>query len=278
MAIRRSKARALYVERPLADGHADIEARALCVKSGASPRPNLTVNTLLKLIGRAVDLPTGQKTAAIVGCGPVPAAVRRFAELGWSCVGIEPVDEFVSSAREYLGRDDAILNGCAEDLPLADCSQTVVFMESVLEHVDSPLRALNEIYRVLAPGGVLYLTTTNRHKVTNGEYIIPFYQWLPRLVKESYIHQHLHFRPKLARYTSRPAVHWFSYADLCDLGRTAGFHRFYSKLDLASTSDAAIRRSRLRKTLLNFVRYNPWLRSLALTQIGGNIFMLKRCD
>ena len=278
MAIKRSKARALYAERPLADGHPDIEARALCVKSEASPRPNLTVDTLLKLIGRAMDLPIDQKTAAIVGCGPVPTTVKRFTELGWSCVGVEPVDEFVSSAREYLGQDDAILKGCAEDLPLADCSQTIVFMENVLEHVDSPLRSLDEAYRVLAPGGVLYITTTNRLRITNGEYAIPFYQWLPRLVKESYIHQHLHFEPKFARYSSRPAVHWFSYADLCDLGRTAGFHRFYSRLDLSSNSDSEVRRGRLRRAAASLARYNPWLRSLALTQIGGNIFMLKRRD
>ena len=139
-----------------------------------------------------------------------------------------------------------------------------------------PAASLAQAYRVLAPGGALYVGTTNRLQVANAEYTVRFFQWLPRLLKEAYIHQHLHFEPALARYTSRPAVHWYSYADLCALGRIAGFYRFYSKLDLFSIDDSAIQRSALRRAALDRVRFNLWLRSLALTQTGGTIFMLKR--
>ena len=34
--------------------------------------------------------------------------------------------------------------------------------------------------------------------------------------------------------------------------------------------------SRLRRFVLDKVRYRPWLRGLALTQSGGAIFMYKR--
>ncbi|MCA1605223.1 MAG: hypothetical protein LC775_07080, partial [Acidobacteria bacterium] len=60
------------------------------------------------------------------------------------------------------------------------------------------------------------------------------------------------------------------------LGRMAGFMHFYSILDLLSSKDPTIARSRLRSFLLNRLKLNPWLRALALTQIGYLIIMLKR--
>lgn len=153
-------------------------------------------------------------------------------------------------------------------------------MESVLEHVDSPEKSLAECYRVLELGGALFVYTTNRWKFHwrgfNGEYQVPFFNWFPRIVQESYIFQALHYRPELANYNARPASHWFSYSDLCRLGRSAGFGQFYSMIDLVCMSHPMIAGKRLRRLLLNKIRYNPWLRALALTQSGGSIFMLKR--
>jgi ubiquinone/menaquinone biosynthesis C-methylase UbiE len=150
----------------------------------------------------------------------------------------------------------------------------------VLEHVDSPPLALNEVFRVLRPGGVLYIYTTNRWKLSlrgfTGEYSVPFINWFPRVVQESYVFQMLHYDPALANFNARPAVHWFTYPDLCRLGRDAGFAQFYSPLDLVDTSSPFVSGSRLRRFVLDKVRYRPWLRGLALTQSGGAIFMYKR--
>lgn len=154
-------------------------------------------------------------------------------------------------------------------------------MESVLEHVDSPPKALAESYRALAPGGILFICTSNRWKFRlsgrNSEYRVPFFNWFPDVIKESYVFQQLHYNPKHANYSVRPAVHWFSYSQLCKLGRNAGFAQFYSLLDLVEPDNPIVSKSRLRRFLLNRVRYNPWLRGLALTQTGSiSIFMLKR--
>jgi ubiquinone/menaquinone biosynthesis C-methylase UbiE len=280
MSISDREARVIYDGRPLAQGHPDIEAHELRAKaaqrdSSLSERSE-PVDVILACLGRAISLTETERKVVVVGCGPFPTTVERLSDLGWDCVGVEPVKELASTAREHLGRPAAVLAGSAEDLPLESGSQSLIIMESVLEHVDSPHKALGEAYRVLAPGGALYVGTTNRLQVANAEYTVRFFQWLPRLLKEAYIHQHLHFEPALARYTSRPAVHWYSYADLCALGRIAGFYRFYSKLDLFSIHDSAIQRSALRRAALDRVRFSPWLRSIALTQTGGTIFMLKR--
>lgn len=280
MSISAERAQQLYRSRPFAAGHPAIEARSLEAKT-LSRRASLSgppdeIDDVLGCLSRAVALPESPREAAVIGCGPFPDTVGRLTELGWTCRGIEPVEEFVTSACVFLGRDDTVFRGSAENLPLDSDSQLLVIMQSVLEHVDSPLKALDEAYRVLVPGGALYVSTTNRLELKNHEYTVRFFQWLPALLKEAYVHQHLHFEPSLARYSSRPAVNWFAYADLCQLGRAAGFYRFYSKLDLLDANDAAIRRSKTRQILLNRVRFNPWLRSIALTQKGGSIFMLKR--
>ena len=113
-------------------------------------------------------------------------------------------------------------------------------------------------------------------KGKNGEYTLPFFNFLPSILKESYIHHQLHYNPKLANYTSRPAVHWFSYSDLCKLGRKAGFARFYSIIDLVSKKDSNIKKSKLRTFFIDKIQKSPLLRSLYLIQNGGMIIMYKR--
>lgn len=49
--------------------------------------------------------------------------------------------------------------GDAQALGIADASFPVVLCTEVLEHLPEPQRAIDEIYRVLEPGGTLLLTT-----------------------------------------------------------------------------------------------------------------------
>lgn len=55
-------------------------------------------------------------------------------------------------------RDPEIV-GDIQALPFPDGSQQFVLCTEVLEHVENPVQAAHELYRVLAPGGVLILTT-----------------------------------------------------------------------------------------------------------------------
>ena len=226
-------------------------------------------------IEKLINLEVGLRTVLVVGCGPRPDAMQELLEMGYLAAGVEPVVESADAAREVLGSDAVVGVGCAEALPFDSASQRVVLMESVFEHVDSPEKSLAEAFRVLIPGGILFIMTTNRWRLSlsgeNYEFNVPFYNWFPAIVKECYVHEHLHTNPALANYTPRPAVHWFSYPDLCRLGRTAGFARFYSLLDVLDATSPRVAKSGLRKRLFAAAQRSAWLRALALTQVGGSI-------
>lgn len=70
------------------------------------------------------------------------------------------VSWLVSLSSEYLNIDlqnPAMQQMDLTNLALPDGSKTLVWCSHVLEHIADDLKALSEIYRVLAPGGVLVL-------------------------------------------------------------------------------------------------------------------------
>lgn len=82
-----------------------------------------------------------------VGCGQKPYE-PIFTPFVTSYIGVDPVEN-----------PRAELRGAVEALPVGDASVDVVLCNQVLEHVDDPALALRELYRVVAPGGRLLLTT-----------------------------------------------------------------------------------------------------------------------
>jgi SAM-dependent methyltransferase len=277
-----AKPESIYANRRLVLGHPAIEQMTLesyRLELDRRPDHEPEIRRLLKSLDRLVDVKRIRKIL-VVGCGPRPETVRVLRDLHYEAVGLEPVKILARAAREYMGEMQHILEAPAEDIPFENASQDLVIAETVLEHVDSLERSLAEMFRILVPGGLLYVYTTNRLRFSllgrAEEFKVPFYNWLPDLVKECFVFQHLHFDPTLAHYTSRPAVHWYSYAELCKLGRRAGFSQFYSVIDLVDDDDRAVAGSRLKRALLRRAKFNPWVRALALSQYGGAIVMWKR--
>jgi SAM-dependent methyltransferase len=236
-------------------------------------REHQTAKDLSALAGylRQLGVPAGGRIL-VVGCGPKPAAVQQLLSLGFDAIGVEPIPESYASACDHVGADRMLL-GTAEELSAAPASFDAVVTHSVLEHVDSPEIAMSESYRVLRPGGVAYVGTTSRYRLSwkgwNGEFRVPYYNWFPALVKEGYVLRHLHYDPTLASYTPRPAVHWFTFAGLCSLGRSVGFAWFYSSVDLMQGRG-------VKGIFTRLCRWSPWFRALVLTQRGGGIYMVKR--
>lgn len=75
----------------------------------------------------------------------------------------------VSLSSEYLNIDisnPAMRQMDITNMDLPDCSKTLVWCSHVLEHVRNDRRALSEVFRILAPGGLLVLQVPIRGDTT----------------------------------------------------------------------------------------------------------------
>jgi ubiquinone/menaquinone biosynthesis C-methylase UbiE len=248
------------------------------IDSRIRPRTIESTYEIIQCAEHLVDFTGLGKNALVVGCGPKPEAIAAMSENGYLVRGIEPVPGSVEEANRYLAGRGDVIAGTAEKIMVPDESTSLVIMENVLEHVDSVKKSLAEAYRVLKFGGVLYVRTTNRQRFSltgiNWEFTARYYNFFPKLVKESYVFLQQNYKPEIANYSPRPAVHWFSYAELCDKGREEGFARFYSPFDLLHRIKLDSRPN--IKRFGGVLRKNPWLRALAISQLPCDIFMWKR--
>lgn len=96
-----------------------------------------------------------------IGCGDA-GVIIAFAERGAEVSGLELDRKSLARARvraEEHGVRATLAAGIAEALPFPDGSMDLVILDNVLEHVTDQPRTLEEIRRVLRPGGLLYMVT-----------------------------------------------------------------------------------------------------------------------
>jgi len=92
-----------------------------------------------------------------VGCGS--GEFLEFAgNAGWSVVGVD-LDPLAAIVANRRGLD--VIQASTGMLPFADQSFEAVTLGHVVEHVHDPTRVLRECFRVLVPGGRLWLETPN---------------------------------------------------------------------------------------------------------------------
>ena len=85
--------------------------------------------------------------------------LTRMRELGWDVTGVEPDGQAARAARESFGLD--IREGVLEEAGFPDNSFDAVTMHHVIEHVSDPVATLQEVRRVLRPGGRTVMVTPN---------------------------------------------------------------------------------------------------------------------
>jgi ubiquinone/menaquinone biosynthesis C-methylase UbiE len=109
----------------------------------------------------ALRLP--EKTSALdAGCGP-GNLVPELASRGWQVCALDASPNMLRLARANASgfATVAYQAGNIEALPFADASFDVICSAGVIEYLQSCERALSEMHRVLRPGGLLVLPTTN---------------------------------------------------------------------------------------------------------------------
>jgi SAM-dependent methyltransferase len=170
-----------------------------------------------------------------IGCGTGAWSVH-WATRGCLVTGVDIDAEFLARARLREGLNDErvfrTVLASATQLPPDIGHFDVVLLNSLLEHIPDWRAALREAVRVLAPGGVLVLHTTNRYHPFQAEINhFPFYPWLPVPIRDRVLAWIMKHRRDLVNYTDYPAVHWFTYPQLAQRLRNLGLE-VYDRLDL----------------------------------------------
>src|SRR6267142_3032066 len=87
-----------------------------------------------------------------VGCG-TGCDLLQFAEHGALAVGIDITPEHLRLARERVRDRARVVHGDATHIPFKAASFDYVYSHGVLHHLDHPRRMVEELFRVLRPGG-----------------------------------------------------------------------------------------------------------------------------
>jgi len=132
-----------------------------------------------RVLDREQPLALGRRKLLDVGCGGGLLA-EEFARLGFEVTGIDPAPETVDTARAHAAISGLSIDywtGTGEHLPFADKSFDHVACCDVLEHVDDVNRVIEEIARVLKPGGLFFYDTINRTLISKIAIIKVMQQW-----------------------------------------------------------------------------------------------------
>jgi len=74
-----------------------------------------------------------------------------------------------------------------EEAGFTDASFDVITCSQIYEHVSSDKKLIEEIFRLLKPGGVCYFAAGNRFKIIEPHYKLPFLSFLPKKAANIYI-------------------------------------------------------------------------------------------
>lgn len=114
---------------------------------------------------RKLKLETGQLLLDM-GCGEGRHSIGALLETPANVIGLDLSFEDLNTAKSRL--NDFDLSGCntfctfgvsnIKNIPIEDASLDAVMCSEVLEHVDSPKESIQELVRVLKPGGIMALS------------------------------------------------------------------------------------------------------------------------
>ena len=175
-----------------------------------------------------VDINRGLRVAD-VGCGAGTQSML-WAQGGHRVFGIDINEDLIELAKKrakHAGLDATFLAGSADALPWGAREFDVCIVPELLEHVENWERCLDEVCRIVKPGGYVFLTTTNRLCPKQQEFNLPGYSWYPTWLKRKCLRLARTTRRDWVEYAEYPAVNWFSPPELSARLRERG----YSSLD-----------------------------------------------
>lgn len=217
---------------------------------------------------------TGPMQVADIGCGAGTSSML-WAEAGHRVLGIDvnaPLIELARKRAQDAGAAIEFRVGTATSLPLEDASVDVCMAAELLEHVQDWETCIAEFIRILKPGGLLWMSTTNSLCPKQQEFNLPGFSWYPAALKAHYIRLAQTTRPELANYATYPAFNWFT---------PYGLKRYLAKrgmtaMDRFDIAYAYKEPGRARQ-VLGLIRALPPLRFAAHVLSPGTTVLATKC-
>ena len=169
----------------------DRHLRQMALDSVDEHRAIAQLDVLTTVIGQPLS---GKRLLEVgSGVGLTVAAARKLK--GAEAFGIEPgtaeYDGTLKLSHEVLtaaGLDPAaVRQGVGEAIPFPDDYFDLVYSSNVLEHVNDPPRVIEEIVRVLKPGGCAQIVVPNYGSWWEGHYGVIWLPHLPAAMAKIYI-------------------------------------------------------------------------------------------
>ena len=123
----------------------------------------------LSLIAERLELSTCQKVADIgCGTGEMTFRIAPYLDSGASVVGLDQEEQHLKKARQKARHrkkaknvDFEFVVGDASTLPFDDGQFDLTLCQTLLIHTEDPLRVINEMKRITAPGGYVVALEPN---------------------------------------------------------------------------------------------------------------------
>jgi 2-polyprenyl-3-methyl-5-hydroxy-6-metoxy-1,4-benzoquinol methylase len=165
---------------------------------------------------QALGLPVAALDVVDVGCGAGTQTLMWAAD-GHRAQGVDISAPLIELARERAAKGGLTATfhvGSATKLSLPDSSVDVVLVSELLEHLPEWRPCVDEALRILRPGGVIYMSTTNWLCPKQQEFSLPAYSWYPAPLKRHCEKLAVSTHRQWVQYATFPAVHWFSFYQL----------------------------------------------------------------
>ena len=120
------------------------KARLISNRQDLGEREIITLFNISEFYGNKISLSEGEIQFLDLGCGD--QHLRKSVE---------------DRNMNYLGLDITDVNFEFDKLPFENNSIDIIVSLAVIEHIENPDNFLSEIFRVLKPGGIVYISTPN---------------------------------------------------------------------------------------------------------------------
>ena len=163
-----------------------IHPETMFDESGRLKKARKTVAVLQDAV-RSAGLEPSRARVLDIGCS-TGILTRYYADFFGEVVGIDIDDGAVDWARRNRAAPNISYRiGDSMELPFPDQDFEIVTCTHIYEHVPDAQRMLDEIFRVLKPGGVCYFAAENRLRLWEGHHRLPLLSLLPKWLGHLYV-------------------------------------------------------------------------------------------